>query len=136
MNHEKCRHLLDHKSCHKCEEKLDILLEDVIFKVHEIGYDVPSKMISEVTYEEAFIDPLFWQFLAKRMDWKGFRRNSSDSTWSLYDMGKSTDADLFSDHWIPEWLFRWHKFIDHIAQNKSIESFFKNFKKCQTKKSL
>ena len=44
------------------------------------------------------IDPAFWKALGKARSWQ--------------DTGA--------------WLFHWHRFIDHIAFGKDVESFFSN----------
>lgn len=48
------------------------------------------------------LDPLFWQSLGKGLGW-----------------GKGRPGLL-----IYEWLYHWHKFIDHLASGKDPEEFF------------
>jgi len=57
--------------------------------------------------EIVFLDPLFWQCLGKAMGW-----------------GK-----LISGIWIGDWRKHWHDFIDHLAEGKSAEQFFKEKEK-------
>ena len=47
---------------------------------------------------EHLYDPAFWKALGKARSWQ--------------DTGA--------------WLFHWHRFIDHIAFGKDVESFFSN----------
>lgn len=62
------------------------------------------------------LDPKFWQCLGKEMEW-------SDGVCSHLGMcrGKCPESK------IPSWLFYWHKFIDHLAEGKKSEEFFKQF---------
>jgi hypothetical protein len=46
---------------------------------------------------QILLDPKFWQALAKARGWGNF-----------------------------EWLVQWHHFIDHLAAERSLESFFEN----------
>lgn len=50
-------------------------------------------------------DPSFWQSLGKAMGWDGNRGH---------------DLDLVID-----WKYKWHKFIDHLAEEKTAEEYFK-----------
>lgn len=56
----------------------------------------------KVIKETVFFDPQFWQALGKSLGWKN-------------EFGPGT------------WLRFWHNFIDHLAEGKSIESFFEQF---------
>ena len=63
------------------------------------------KELGEMLYAEIFLDPLFWQSLGKAMGWR-------------------QDEDQWGDR--AEWVSQWHRFIDHIADGGSAESFFEN----------
>lgn len=68
-------------------------------------------------YSEVREDPLFWQALSKAEWWEG--RIS-------HDVFK---AELYGDieyHDVEPWIYHWHRFIDHLAEGKDIESFFKD----------
>lgn len=54
---------------------------------------------------EIFLDPAFWRALAKARGWKEFAGGYEDGC--------------------VEWLFNWHRFIDHLASGGDAESFFK-----------
>lgn len=54
-----------------------------------------------------FMDNLFWEALGKAEGWGGI--GTSDYPQSVYH---------------PYWKINWHKFIDHLAEGKDIESFF------------
>ena len=68
-------------------------------------------------HEQIFLDPLFWQYLGKAMGWeKQFNEYSELETKRLLEKGAL----------IPRWLYRWHCFIDHLAESKSPKTFFEN----------
>lgn len=58
--------------------------------------------------EEIVLDPLFWQSLGKGLGWK--------------PLGADGDGN-------DNWLYYWHRFIDHLASGKDIDSFFTNLMK-------
>ena len=63
----------------------------------------------------------FWQALGKAMGWENGA--DLDSRWD-YVKGKTT-YHYFNDCW----EFYWHRFIDHLAEGKAAESFFKEMLK-------
>ena len=58
-----------------------------------------------------FLDPEFWRCLGKAMVWP---KESSE----LNVVTGSTNGR-------ENWLYYWHRFIDHLASGKDAESFFK-----------
>lgn len=56
-----------------------------------------------------WLDPLFWQALGESMGWKT----------GYYEYGSANEAIEMSP-----WQAKWHRFIDHLASGKDIESFF------------
>lgn len=55
-------------------------------------------------YEVTVLDPLFWQALGKARGW------GDDPKYGVYT----------------EWRIHWHRFIDHLAEGKPAEDFFKD----------
>jgi hypothetical protein len=55
-------------------------------------------------------DPLFWQALGKAYGWGTDAINVS---WNIKGKDMGT------------WLYNWHSFIDHLAEGKDADSFFK-----------
>ena len=56
---------------------------------------------------EMVLDPNFWQCLGKVVGWE--------------------DSELFdNDGNIQIWKLEWHNFIDHLADGKSAEDYFKS----------
>jgi hypothetical protein len=99
----------------------------------EVGY----KKICEMS---PFIDPEFWRALGKARGWKegeikvctGCGKSLEDgeiSSWGKhtgkYDGRKKNgcDSDVWHHHH-GQWGIEWHKFIDHLAEGKTAESFF------------
>jgi len=98
-------------------------IEETIQKAIDGGYTVgwfkPSSVKSvedgEITYlssdflpvkeklAKVLISPLFWQSLGKAMGWWGTNSNGKE-----------------------QWVNKWHRFIDHLAEGKDAESFFSN----------
>jgi hypothetical protein len=94
-------------------------IEEVIKKAIEGGYDV-SKFLVEGDgvkiwlaldcmgdFPEIAIDPSFWQSLSTALRWS---ENCSESLKRIWPEGI--------------WQREWHRFIDHLADGKSAESFF------------
>lgn len=77
-------------------------------------------------YNTFLVDPSFWESLGKGLGWQGFRKSAGDSTWALYD---SKSDGVFDTSWMPEYKYKWHKFIDHLAENKDPQLFFKELLK-------
>lgn len=70
---------------------------------------------------EALLDPLFWQSLGKAMGWgTGCNICSGDECINPKE-------HLTKNHKYP-WQIEWHRFIDHLAEGKSIELFFAELK--------
>jgi len=73
----------------------------IVYEVEDYVTPKPTMTISE-----AFLDPLFWKSLGKAMSWGEVRPDGVN--------------------YKPEWLWRWHLFIDHLAKGKNPKSFFEN----------
>jgi len=71
---------------------------------------------AEICLEMYLLNPLFWQALGKKMGWKEVKNES---------LSKTDDFGGF--YYLQEWLKHWHRFIDHLAEGKDIESFFIQF---------
>ena len=93
-------------------------VEQAINKAIDAGYKMPGKssmMFGVVGDENAtFLDPSFWQSLEKILGWEAVCR---------------TDEKRNLIYWpqtcLAGWFYHWHLFIDHLADGKDIESFFK-----------
>lgn len=65
--------------------------------------------ISKHAQSMALLDPLFWQALGKADGWKKLH---------MIDIRRGSET---SQHY---WLYQWHRFINHLAEGKDIDSFF------------
>ena len=99
-------------------------MEEAIKKSISAGYK-PSEMYLEVSaygadYQFLAIstDPTFWQALGKSMGWKDY--------WYIDDLGREREVVVWKDHQ--------HRLIDHLAEGKDIDSFFKDLLSEQTAK--
>lgn len=59
--------------------------------------------------EKFLLDPSFWQALGKALNWMEFDHET------IYGEKKR----------LRQWLEEWHRFIDHLAENKDPNEFFK-----------
>lgn len=60
-------------------------------------------------------DPSFWQSLGKTMGWRPVRQMIYSGEYGSEISGiRETQG----------WLYEWHRFIDHLAEGKTAESFF------------
>lgn len=83
---------------------------EAIQKAKDNGYFWDSEC-EFVCNESHLMNPDFWEALGKGMKLK-----------NAYDLSK--DSPDFKGSYHLEWLKNWHRFIDHLAEGKSIESFF------------
>jgi hypothetical protein len=81
-----------------------------------------SSSSTTFSYDEFFLDPLFWQSLGKGSKWE-------DELCS--QCGKSPEKHIPRSRacpgagTIPHWLSCWHSFIDAVAHGRTPEEFFR-----------
>jgi len=68
--------------------------------------------LPEYAKAQIWIDPEFWQALGKAREWRQHEN--------------TTAKDKVLGRYGPEWRVQWHRFIDHLAEGKDIETFFAN----------
>lgn len=75
--------------------------------------DTPTQKdyFEDVEFAEICLDPLFWQAMGKGLG------------WTTVPMDEGNHRHLGQRY--HEWHYRMHRFIDHLAEGKDIESFFK-----------
>ena len=61
---------------------------------------------------DVFIDPAFWKALGKKRGW------TTDDDFKYWQKSVAEWEDKY-------WKKFWHRFIDHLAEDKDAESFFK-----------
>lgn len=95
-------------------------IEEAIKKAIEGGYAAKEEIIirersfiyksshKNVSFKDMLIDSKFWQSLGKAMG------------WVIYEDCFNCQSDKKQE----EWLYHWHRFINHLAEGKDINSFF------------
>jgi hypothetical protein len=109
-------------------------IEEALQKAQKSGY-VTGFMYDNLAaidplgaFEIILLDPNFWKVLGESIGWKS-------STWVCFNCGEiegsevtfeeeceHCGADVGSE---AQWLIEWHRFIDHLAEGKTISEFFK-----------
>jgi hypothetical protein len=69
-------------------------------------------VIERSQFEVIFLDSSFWQSLGNALGWKNRE----------YDMSTVGRGAAHVQQF--KWKSKWHRFIDHLADGKSAESFF------------
>lgn len=89
-------------------------IKDAITKAIEGGYKTGT--LGAFGWERMVLDPLFWQSLGKAMGWgkKCFCQKIREMCHPRCE----------EEGYAEGWEIQWHRFIDHLAENKSAESFF------------
>lgn len=72
---------------------------------------------------EVCLDPSFWQALGKSLGWVAVCNGCgvNNAKECKCDDGYSKLPEI-----VDEWLYHWHSLIDHLAEGKSPEDYFKN----------
>ncbi len=73
------------------------------------------RIASHGALQEGVLDPLFWQALGKGLGWE--IKESVGRTPQGYRLKTTRGVD---------WEIMWHRFIDHLAEGKDVDSFFTN----------
>lgn len=105
-------------------------LQQAIQKAIEGGYELKQnnsffsdpKDLSKIgIYTHIVVlDPLFWQSLGKSLGWDKLVKVIDGKEWNVGKYGL-----------LPEfvWKGEWHRFIDHLAEGKTAESYFNDLLK-------
>ena len=70
----------------------------------------------------AFLDPLFWQSLGKA---GVFKLPEELREVDIHPLDRESKEALVKAE-KELWIYEWHRFIDHLAENKDAESFFES----------
>lgn len=111
---------------------------------HEVFYGEMNESVKLVCNAFHLLDPDFWKCLGKALGWKeevcmydgGIFNGHKDADtpngpgewWSnCENCGiEQLDKNEFPEgNCVPEYKYRWHTFIDHLAEGKDADSFFK-----------
>lgn len=107
-------------------------LQEVITKAIEGGYNthgwVPGEYVSHDAECITFLDPLFWKSLGAAMGWNQGDIGVCSSCGSRGEAENHVKCNCSEPlpEIIEEWLYQWHRFIDHLAEGKDAESFFES----------
>lgn len=71
--------------------------------------------------KETFLDPLFWQALGKSLGWAN---GGLERKW----FHQSGEVLSYQDK-LPKWRWIWSRFIDHLAEGKDADDYFKELLK-------
>ena len=72
--------------------------------------------------QEALLDPAFWQALGKARGWQTSCFHLDESgRYEAYRHTAKCGVSTAKSYW----ELQWHRFIDHLAEGKDAESFFK-----------
>jgi hypothetical protein len=99
----------------------------IVYEIEDYVTPKPIKTISE-----ALLDPQFWKSLAIGMKWQKYTWISWKDSWCELHQTQATNDEDFSPNW-PNgsrnytWVHQWHRFIQHLADGKDEDSFFKSF---------
>lgn len=106
-------------------------IEDGIEKAMEGGFKNAmggAGILSEPNLTEGnlsiyFLDPLFWQSLGKAMGWNQGDIGVCSSCGSRGEAENHVKCNCSEPlpEIIEEWLYQWHRFIDHLAEGKDAE---------------
>ena len=97
-------------------------IKETIEKSIEGGW---KKDLTRNVLSDYFLDPDFWQSLGKTMGWTNF---SCSDCYSNKGFSRSECLCCLGERERVEmqtWEVQWHRFIDHLAEGKSIEDYFK-----------
>lgn len=84
----------------------------------EIAEAVSGKLYHEYDVHY-FCDPSFWQALGKALGWNEEKDYAGET---------SGDGKWHQTYTINSWVSEWHRFIDHLAEGNTAESFFESLK--------
>jgi hypothetical protein len=78
-----------------------------------------DEVYSESAQKRMFLDPSFWQSLIGKAA-------TCDKCGEIIEVEVSHCADESAGtyHVIGEWQYKWHRFIDHLAEGGTAETFF------------
>lgn len=113
-------------------------IQETIKKAIEGGYNWESRRdyMAGGTASQCLLvcDPEFWKALGKSLGWQGTEMRmcvgcgialKSDEKETMDGKCPKCNSDI--EYFEGQWLLEWHLFIDHLAEGKSLESFFKEF---------
>ncbi len=103
-------------------------MEKAIKKAIEGGYRKNDSMVIDGSYfnmigDRIFLDLEFWQSLGNSLGWNSFsykKRIGTSSTSFKTKTIKITRKSGVKRNWV----YHWHRFIDHLAEGGTPDEFF------------
>jgi len=92
---------------YQCNPRCDYTVRERDVKVYTNDPDDTKLYVKFIEIRE---DPLFWQALGKAMGWE----QEVENEFGEKELRGSRN-----------WTIKWHRFIDHLAEGKDADSFFK-----------
>jgi hypothetical protein len=87
-------------------------------------------------FDNIFIDRDFWIKLGEALGWEGekirmcvgcgvaLKWNEKTTLDGKHGGKNGCGSDIYE--YEGQWLIEWHRFVDHLAEGKTVHSFFKN----------
>ncbi len=83
------------------------------------GYEIKGNGFGLVSAFQILYDPFFWQALG--------RAQGNELEYIEFTIWRSiSSSDIVKTIW---WIAQWHMFIDHLAEGKKVDDFFKQLLK-------
>ena len=98
-------------------------IKTAIEKAVEGGYKTGT--LGAFGWERMVLDPLFWQSLGKAMGWDKDKKGN-DIFLKVRNFLGRTAIEMKAKSPIEFWEYKWHRFIDHLAEGKDAESYFES----------
>jgi hypothetical protein len=96
--------------------------EQAIHKADQLAHNNGYEWRFGISPDSQYLDPLFWQSLGKALGWK--HMCSEQNKYCAYSVKHDVECIYHK-----QWLYHWHRFIDHLASGKDINSFFEELLK-------
>ena len=103
-------------------------IEETIKKANDAGWRGADNLFSR-EYGEDILDIEFWKSLAIALRWPdhvSYKPSKTPLIITEHDWMDVTPREDSSANRLPGWRYQMHLFIDHLADGKSTEEFFKN----------
>jgi hypothetical protein len=100
----------------KTHEIVKIVIHDDDIKVFVYSEDVRFVHHYDYSFKAMLLRPSFWKCLERALHWDG------EVVVEVQDDGENIREHSYL---YPKWQWHWHKFIDHLAEGKDYESYFK-----------
>lgn len=100
-------------------------MKEAIAKAIEGGWD-EKKWFEEHTHicSAIFLDSSFWQALGKALGWAEKKRYAK---LEIIEATRNPEIKQYLSYIErPEYINHWHSFIDHLAEGKDADQFFKD----------